>query len=346
MKDVIVFSGGKVLALNQAGSVLSGFPVAAGTGSDLAGSPVVADIDGDGSVDVAGVTSEGIVFAFGRDGRALAGFPLQAGPNDGVTPAVFYTQSGCLSCADIGLAVATGDGMLYAWKTGQLVTGPSAPPVQPWPQFAHDARNSASEDTVLGAYPAVRRVSPARAHLQLAEPGRRGGRLPDAHPLLRAFRRERHHQDLRPRGQPGEVLRGAGRAGRARQRGRLGRLRRRERRVLRAGRSRRPVGIGQRGPSPSRWSNSAPTRSIPGRAPRPAASTRSWSCRSPAVSRGGPRPRRISTIPNWNGAPSRPRISSSTTTPGRNARPAPSRRSPRRSTARSRRSTTTSRTAR
>ncbi|HLF14426.1 MAG TPA: FG-GAP-like repeat-containing protein [Bacteroidota bacterium] len=149
MMDIIVLAGRKVLALNQAGSPLDGFPVAVATGSDLAGSPVVADIDGDGSPDVAGVTAEGIVFAFRRDGAMLGGFPLQAGPNDGVTPAAFYTQSGCLSCTDIGLAVATGDGSLYAWKTGELITGPMPPPVQPWPQFARDSRNTASEDTVL-----------------------------------------------------------------------------------------------------------------------------------------------------------------------------------------------------
>ena len=38
---------------------------------------------------------------------------------------------------------------MYAWSTGVVVTGPSAPPVQPWPQFARDAANTASNDTVL-----------------------------------------------------------------------------------------------------------------------------------------------------------------------------------------------------
>ncbi len=152
-KDVVVFSGATVLALNQAGSMLDGFPVKAGAGSDLVGSPVVADIDGDGSVDVVGVSSEGIVFAYGRNGSPLAGFPLQAGPNDGITPAIIYAQSPCLSCTDIVLTVATGDGTVYAWKTGQIVSGPAPPPVQPWPQYAHDAANSAAEVAVLSHTP-------------------------------------------------------------------------------------------------------------------------------------------------------------------------------------------------
>jgi hypothetical protein len=147
--DIVVFSGRKVFVLNQSGSPLDGFPVTVPTGADLAGSPIVADIDGDGSVDVAGVSAEGIVFAYGRTGRMLAGFPLQAGANTGATPAAFYTQSACLGCTGIGLAVATGDGSLYAWQTGGIVTGPGVPPVQPWPQFARDSRNSASNDTVL-----------------------------------------------------------------------------------------------------------------------------------------------------------------------------------------------------
>lgn len=149
MLDVILFAGRRVLVLNQAGAPLDGFPVEVPTSTDLAGSPVVADLDGDGLHEIAGVTAEGILFAYTPRGTVPDGFPLQAGPAAAGTPSMFYYQSGCLSCAEIGLAAASADGHLYAWKTGTLVTGPGAPPVQPWPQFARDAGNTASEDTVL-----------------------------------------------------------------------------------------------------------------------------------------------------------------------------------------------------
>ncbi len=178
MKDIVFFAGRQLFVVNQAGAPLDGFPVNAGSGSDLAGSPVVADLDGDGAPDIAGVTSEGVVFAYKRGGRALPGFPLQAGPNDGVTPAVFYARSSCLSCVDIGLAAATGDGTLYAWITGSLVIGPAPPPVQPWPQFARDEGNRAMEDTVLVKSPISGGfLSPARTYNWPNPVGRADGYL-------------------------------------------------------------------------------------------------------------------------------------------------------------------------
>ncbi len=153
MKDIVVFSGRKIHVLNRAGVTLDGFPVLVDTDAELTGSPVVADLDGDGSPEVAGITAEGLVFGYSAGGTMLPGFPLQAGPAEGVSPSVFYMPSACLSCADIGLAVATGDGYLSAWKTGTIVTGPLEPPVQPWPQFAHDMWNTSSEDSVLTPVP-------------------------------------------------------------------------------------------------------------------------------------------------------------------------------------------------
>jgi len=161
MKDVIFFSGRNVYVLNQAGFPLDGFPVMVETETDLSGSPVVADLDGDRSMEVTGVTDEGLVFAYKVNGMMLSGFPLQAGPARGVSPAVYYMSSPCLSCADIGLAVGTADGYVYAWKTGIISIGPSQPPVQPWPQFAHDSRNTSSEDSVLSATPPQSEFFPA-----------------------------------------------------------------------------------------------------------------------------------------------------------------------------------------
>jgi hypothetical protein len=91
----------------------------------------------------------------------LSGFPLLAGPNGGSTPVAFYLPDLCLSCAEIGLAVASDDGHVYGWKTGTLRTGVAAPPDQPWPQFLHDARNTGLSDTLLAAPPPASTFFPA-----------------------------------------------------------------------------------------------------------------------------------------------------------------------------------------
>jgi hypothetical protein len=149
VKDILVCSGNRIYAVNAIGSVLDHFPVTLPTGKTILSSPIVADLDGDGYPDVAAVTQEGLVAAYDRYGRMLRGFPLLAGANGGSTPAQFYMTSACLSCVDIGLAVASDDGYVYAWKTGTLAAGPASPPSQPWPQYMHDAANTGLSDTVL-----------------------------------------------------------------------------------------------------------------------------------------------------------------------------------------------------
>jgi hypothetical protein len=144
-KDIVVFSGNKIFVINAAGSVVAHFPVSVPTAVNLLSSPVIADVDGDGMADIVAVTQEGLVAAYGRDGIMVKGFPLLSGPNSGSTPAVFSTSS--LSTdpgvKTIGLAVASDDGYLYAWKTGS-----STAPVRPWPQYLHDSFNTGLDETV------------------------------------------------------------------------------------------------------------------------------------------------------------------------------------------------------
>jgi WD40 repeat protein len=141
-RDIIVFSGNRIVALNASGAMVNNFPITLPTDSAIATSPVVADLQGDGKVEIIAVTREGLVCAYGHDRRIPDGFPLLTGPNSGSTPVVFYRTSPCLSCADIALAVASDDGHVYGWKTGSIVVGPAAPPAQPWPQYMYDAANS------------------------------------------------------------------------------------------------------------------------------------------------------------------------------------------------------------
>ncbi|MBA4311557.1 MAG: hypothetical protein C0417_02895 [Chlorobiaceae bacterium] len=142
IKDIVVFSGSKIYAVNATGAYLDNFPITVSSQKPILTSPIIADVNGDGLVDIVAVTQEGIVVAYNSQGRMVNGFPLLSGPNSGSTPAVFYMDSLCLSCIDIGLAVGSDDGFVYAWKTGGMVTGLIAPPVMPWPQYLHDAQNT------------------------------------------------------------------------------------------------------------------------------------------------------------------------------------------------------------
>jgi hypothetical protein len=152
-RDIIVFSGAKIYAINCAGAMVDNFPIQVSTDNPILASPIVADIDGNGKEEITAVTQEGLVFAYDRDGKVLNGFPLLAGVNNGSTPAVFYMSSPCLSCVDIGLAVASDDGYVYAWKTGSLVTGLTPPPVMSWPQFLRDARKTSLIEKLISGVP-------------------------------------------------------------------------------------------------------------------------------------------------------------------------------------------------
>ena len=153
-KDIIVFSGNKVWAINAAGSPLDNFPITTPSSKTILSTPVIADLDGNGTPDIVGVTQEGLVVAYDKTGNMVRGFPILAGVNGGSTPAAFViplppSSPPCLSCPiGMGLAVASDDGHLYAWQTGSLsslTTGRG--PLLPWPQYQHDVQNTGLDES-------------------------------------------------------------------------------------------------------------------------------------------------------------------------------------------------------
>ena len=176
-KDIIVFSGNKIFAINSTGVILDHFPIETPTTTTILTSPIVADVNGDGLQDIVGVTQEGLVVAYDKTGKLLSGFPLQTGTNNGSTPAAFYMPSPCLSCTDIGLAVASEDGNVYAWKTGTLRTGLAIPLPMPWPQYMHDAQNTGlDESTPQSGKPISQQFFPAERAYNWPNPvGRENG---------------------------------------------------------------------------------------------------------------------------------------------------------------------------
>jgi hypothetical protein len=136
-KDIVLTAGPKLYALNSAAASLDNFPVTVRTGFSITSSPVLADVDGDGKVDILVVTQEGRFFAYNTRGKVLPGFPLQLGGNVLTSVTVFRTTAGY-----VGIAAASEDHFLYAWETRARYD--STP--HPWPMYLHDARHSGFED--------------------------------------------------------------------------------------------------------------------------------------------------------------------------------------------------------
>ena len=154
-KDIVVFSGNKIYAINDAGSVLDNFPVTVPSYQTILSSPVVADLNGDGSVEIVAVTQEGLVVAYDKTGKLLDGFPLQTGINGGSTPAVFLTKN-----SGVGIAVASDDGFIYAWETVSGLPNVSSLKL-PWPQYLRDERNTGFDATTLSSTPLASGFFPA-----------------------------------------------------------------------------------------------------------------------------------------------------------------------------------------
>ncbi|MBI1804024.1 MAG: hypothetical protein HY033_07980 [Ignavibacteriae bacterium] len=178
-KDIVVFSGNKIYAINHAGVILDNFPITTPTSKTILTSPIVADLNGDGLPDIVGVTQEGLVVAYDKSGKMLAGFPLQAGINNGSTPAAFTFSINPRGVAGIGLAVASDDGHVYAWQTGTLGPLPAdgIPEwVSPWPQYMHDAQNTGLDDSIPGGTPITPQFFPSERAYNWPNPvGRENG---------------------------------------------------------------------------------------------------------------------------------------------------------------------------
>jgi hypothetical protein len=73
-----VTDSGRIFAYDASGQLQPGFPVATSSigAGELAGSPVLFDIDGDGHVDILQVSGHGALHAIDVSGKELAGFPV------------------------------------------------------------------------------------------------------------------------------------------------------------------------------------------------------------------------------------------------------------------------------
>lgn len=135
-RDIIVTAGRKIYAFNYNGFMLDNFPI---TVSDtIASSPIIADVDGNGVLDVLASTKNNLINAYSANGKQVFGFPISI--SNGATASMsiaqaIQTQSGIL-------AAMSNDGYLYAWELPnvQSVT---------WGNYRGNAQHTAFENSQL-----------------------------------------------------------------------------------------------------------------------------------------------------------------------------------------------------
>lgn len=106
-------------------------------------SPVVADIDGDGAVEVINTSAGYLVRAFNLDGSEVPGFPKNTGG--------WITAAGTFGDIDddgnFDLATTTRNGWAFAWK----LNGPRSGRIE-WQTFGHDLHNTNNYEEPVALY--------------------------------------------------------------------------------------------------------------------------------------------------------------------------------------------------
>ena len=139
-KDILVSAGEKLYAFNTTGATLDGFPVRV-FGESFSGSPLIADIDGDGNMDVVSLTSSGTIVAYDEQGRMKSGFPFQTIGGAG-NAAMFQTLAN-----NTGLVVISTNGEMQAWELSVTYN----PNTVQWAQALKNAHHANSEQSVVAS---------------------------------------------------------------------------------------------------------------------------------------------------------------------------------------------------
>jgi hypothetical protein len=121
-KDVLLQSGDALSILNRHGIMLDDFPLHPRNGLEFAGTPLVADFNGDSKPEIVLLTNDGEMWMYDHSGKLLAGFPVQAAMAGKVFPMVYIGTS---PSNKIGIAVLSENGSLDAFLTQTTMSSES-----------------------------------------------------------------------------------------------------------------------------------------------------------------------------------------------------------------------------
>lgn len=150
-RDIVLVINDKLYAYNFSGHPLDRFPVNLQRADEtpvsyLQGTivtPVLGDINGDGTIDIVVATPSGKLIAYDRAGSILDGFPLATGGIANSTPVLFNAGG------KIGIAMTSTDGHLYAWQTSTTYKKEAIV----WGSYLRDAQRTAFEGSVVTGKP-------------------------------------------------------------------------------------------------------------------------------------------------------------------------------------------------
>ncbi len=121
---------GHLVAWDPLGNVLPGFSSVALGGAGTEASPAVADLDGNGTLEILIGADDRRLYAFHADGTPVSGFPIEIGAEARSTPAIWDLDKD--GATDI--VMAGWDRAVHAWR----YPGTFQPAGMAWPMFHHD----------------------------------------------------------------------------------------------------------------------------------------------------------------------------------------------------------------